>query len=947
MTMPLSLTFTAPGDYTVDDDGIAGNNTSVIRDGTGAVIFTFAHPADDLSFAASTAGVNLTVDFTDPLGAGRFTLGSLTDPTASFASIALDNVRTTGAATLVSNGAIDESGADSGVDVVAAILSMSAVSGIGTAANRIETQASLFEAETTSGGIYVTNIGDVTFVSENPEVGGLSVADTGDIVFVNYGSVRLGDTVGTESVHGGATSGNVTLIANGYDSSISSTVDNDAVMAAGGDISLSAGQDIAFGTAGANYDNDVVASGAVTINAGRDVVLSGFADINSDGFGHDTGGDVVINAGRDISLLNSTGTDASIAALGGAGASVFLTTGAGGTLGLEPNQPTTIYSASGDVTVNADRILIDPLSGITASAGQVFLRTAMVGREIDLGGTGDADIEMQLSDVELDRVFTPTLTIGNGLAGQITVSAAISPASAQNLILRTGGDIAVQAAITTTGSLTLLAGDSVFMTSSPAIAVGGALSIFVDTFGNDGGIGGVAYFGTASVSATSIAINGAGENDTLGGFEGVDQTVHGNGGNDTITSSGEGHYFGEAGDDLMQAGLSSGLVPEALDGGSGVDTLDTRSFSAGDYTVNLATGATNFAFESFVNFENLITGDTNDQIIGTAGNNEIDGGGGNDVLNGGTGADTMRGGAGNDVYVVDNAGDVVDETAFGSDGIDRVVSSVRSINLSDAVHYRGAIEIALLSGSANLNLTGNALNNALTGNAGANVLNGMAGADVMRGMAGNDTYVRDHVNDIVDESIAGSSGFDTVQSVLAINLSDTVRFKGAVENAMLTGAANVNAFGNALANVLTGNAGVNTLNGMAGNDSLRGMDGNDRLYGSVGNDTLAGGTGNDVFVFNTALNNSANVDAITDFSAPNDTIWLDNAVFAALGATGALAASAFHLGAAATDTAHRILYDSSNGWLRYDADGSGASAAIHFATLTTHPAITSADFVVV
>jgi Ca2+-binding RTX toxin-like protein len=214
-------------------------------------------------------------------------------------------------------------------------------------------------------------------------------------------------------------------------------------------------------------------------------------------------------------------------------------------------------------------------------------------------------------------------------------------------------------------------------------------------------------------------------------------------------------------------------------------------------------------------------------------------------------------------------------------------------------------------------------------------------------MGGNDTYVRDHVNDIVDESVAGSGGFDTVQSALAINLSDAVRFKGAVEGAMLTGAANVSATGNALANVLTGNAGANILNGLAGNDSLRGMDGNDRLYGNVGNDTLAGGTGNDVFVFNTALNNSANVDAITDFSAPNDTIWLDNAVFAALGSTGVLAASAFHLGATAATAAQHILYDSGNGWLRYDADGNGASAAIHFATLTTHPAITSADFVVV
>ena len=47
--MPLTLIFTQPGNFTIDDDGIPGNNTSVIRDGNGVVIFTFLHPADALN----------------------------------------------------------------------------------------------------------------------------------------------------------------------------------------------------------------------------------------------------------------------------------------------------------------------------------------------------------------------------------------------------------------------------------------------------------------------------------------------------------------------------------------------------------------------------------------------------------------------------------------------------------------------------------------------------------------------------------------------------------------------------------------------------------------------------------------------------------------------------------------------------------------------------------
>ncbi len=108
-----------------------------------------------------------------------------------------------------------------------------------------------------------------------------------------------------------------------------------------------------------------------------------------------------------------------------------------------------------------------------------------------------------------------------------------------------------------------------------------------------------------------------------------------------ITSSGEGHYFGGGGNDRMVVGLSSGLVPEALDGGDGIDTVDTTLFS-GSYQINLATGVTNFDYESFVNFENVITGSGGDVITGSSGNNSISTGGGNDTLIGGAGADVLN-----------------------------------------------------------------------------------------------------------------------------------------------------------------------------------------------------------------------------------------------------------------------------------------------------------------
>ena len=120
----------------------------------------------------------------------------------------------------------------------------------------------------------------------------------------------------------------------------------------------------------------------------------------------------------------------------------------------------------------------------------------------------------------------------------------------------------------------------------------------------------------------------------------------------------------------------------------------------------------------------------------------------------------MTGGNGDDVYVVDDAGDTVDET--GGSGIDTVESLVSFSLASDTT---GAVENLTLIGFGNLNGVGNALANTLIGNNSANNLNGNSGADLMQGRGGNDSYVVNEVGDVVDESLAGSSGIDEVLSL--------------------------------------------------------------------------------------------------------------------------------------------------------------------------------------
>lgn len=145
-------------------------------------------------------------------------------------------------------------------------------------------------------------------------------------------------------------------------------------------------------------------------------------------------------------------------------------------------------------------------------------------------------------------------------------------------------------------------------------------------------------------------------------------------------------------------------------------------------------------------------------------------------------------------------------------------------------------------------------------------------------------------------------------------------------------------FGDSGRDKLLGGDGNDVIRGGDGVDHLQGQNGDDTLDGGTGNDVLTGGTGADLFVFHGAADGA---DRITDFAPGADYIGLDAA---GLGLVPLVEGVNFVHGTVATSATASVLYDAANGVLAYDADGTGAGAAVTLATLTGHPVLSLTDF---
>ncbi|ESQ88927.1 hypothetical protein ABAC460_14190 [Asticcacaulis sp. AC460] len=355
---------------------------------------------------------------------------------------------------------------------------------------------------------------------------------------------------------------------------------------------------------------------------------------------------------------------------------------------------------------------------------------------------------------------------------------------------------------------------------------------------------------TLTGTGGSNEIHAGAGNDRIDAAVGND-TVYGDDGNDLLSSTifGLRTYYGGNGNDTLGGGFQYGNV---WDGGADSDTADMtlHNYAA---TINLAAGSyvTDGGQLTLLNFENVISGNQNDTLIGADGDNRLDAGGGDDDIDGGFGNDTLLGGGGNDRFHTALGGVNTYDGGSGNDTVDGSFdygsqfdggADIDLLDMSWVLETFGEVAFDMVSGVwgdgfssftavnfENYNGAGGA--ESIKGTAAANWIDGGLGADTMDGGDGNDTYVVDNAADKIVE--ASGKGTDLVRASVSFSLTGAN-----AEQLLLLGSAHLNATGNGLGNTLTGNSGNNVLDGAAGSDTMVGGLGDDSYYVNASGDVV-------------------------------------------------------------------------------------------------------------
>lgn len=415
-------------------------------------------------------------------------------------------------------------------------------------------------------------------------------------------------------------------------------------------------------------------------------------------------------------------------------------------------------------------------------------------------------------------------------------------------------------------------------------------------------------------------------------------------GNDTVIGSDQSDdlissYSGGFGNDLIQAGAGDDYVKadygqDTIDGGDGTDELsyfdssnDPLAYRGVD--VNVVTGLAidiwgfTDAISGFERFRDSAFGD---KFVGSDADERFRLSRGSDTVDGGGGFDFVR---------YDRAG-----------RIGAVSGIVADLALGTIIDPWGLTDkVSNVEG-----VIGTSASDTLRGDAHDNVFQGLKGVDSFNGRLGYDRVEFWAVGDwgghgvVIDASLTSKQirddGFGNIETAASIE-SWSLSIFGDSYN----GSSDVDdVWGDSGNDTIKGNGGEDFLSGGDGNDAIYGGFGKNHLSGNTGIDSLYGGSGPDDFNFHEL--GAENRDVIFGFShAQSDEIWLDSQ-WGGLSAEF-LTAAQFRSGAGvttATTAAQRVLYNTSTGELRYDADGAGGNDAVIFAVLSNKASLTFEDF---
>ncbi|MGZ8286342.1 MAG: beta strand repeat-containing protein [Allosphingosinicella sp.] len=431
-------------------------------------------------------------------------------------------------------------------------------------------------------------------------------------------------------------------------------------------------------------------------------------------------------------------------------------------------------------------------------------------------------------------------------------------------------------------------------------------------------------------------LSGQAGNDNLAG-DGGDDELSGGDGDDTLSDfSGTNSFVGGIGNDFIFAGSSDGV--QSIDGGDGDDTI--RHYYRSSASV-ITTGSGSDSIE-------LAYADVGSEAIRVT------------DFTPGSGGDRLRllGDDGSLLSLL--VGWDQSSNPFGSgflrlqqDGADTLLQWDRDgadtgsdwetlaiFENSDADDFTDANFVpgyhpdgSALTGET---ITGTAGDDFLIGTAGADTINGLGGADFISGGSGGDTI---DAGDGIDQAY-GDSGAD----VIAGGSGDDMLSGGDGNDDLSGQLGNDVLFGENGDDELAGGDGKDSLDGADGDDVLDGGESDDYLAGGSGLDILTGGSGADDFSFQSASNGP---DEVTDFVVGTDRILVSASGFGGGLDPGDSVGLVSGTDPVASDASGQFLYDTDDGRLLWDADGTGSGAAELVATFSDIPLLTPSDFFVV